>query len=98
GGTLFIAGSSSRLYAVDPATGTDRWPNVTTGSMHGNMALANGLIFLNLGSTGLRILDETNGSTLRTIVPASAGAANSGPAVSNGFIYWLSGNFINAWS
>ncbi len=97
GGTLFIFGSGSRLYAVDPATGTDRWPSVTTGSAHGNMAIANGLIFLNMGS-GLQIRDETNGSLLRTLTPANSGAANSGLAVSNGFIYWLSGSYINAWS
>ncbi len=98
GGTLFIAGSSSRIFAVDPATGTDRWPAVTEGSMHGNMAIANGLIFVNLGTTGLRVLNESNGSTIRTIVPANVGSANSGPAVSNGFVYWQSGSYMNAWS
>ena len=98
GGTLFIAGSGGRLYAVDPATGNDRWPSVTPGTMRGNMAVANGLIFVNVGASGLKILSETNGATLRTIVPASAGSANSGVAVSNGFIYWLSGSYINAWS
>jgi hypothetical protein len=98
GGTLFIGGSSNRIFAVDPATGADRWPAVTLSAMHGNMAIANGLIFVNTGTSGLRILRESDGSTLRTLVPASAGSSNSGVAVSNGFIYWLSGSFINAWS
>ncbi|MFL5732779.1 MAG: PQQ-binding-like beta-propeller repeat protein, partial [Chloroflexia bacterium] len=97
GGTLFIAGGS-RIMAVDPATGTDRWPGVTVGTMHGNMALANHLIFANAGSAGMRILDESTGSIVRTIIPSGAGSANSGIAVSNGFIYWLSGSFLNAWS
>ncbi|MFL5733817.1 MAG: S-layer homology domain-containing protein [Chloroflexia bacterium] len=97
GGTVFIYGNS-RIYAVDPATGTDRWPSVSAGTMHGNMAIANGLIFANMGTGGLRIMDETNGSTLRTLSPTGAGSANSGLAVSNGFIYWLSGSYINAWS
>ncbi len=96
GGTLFIVGGG-RLYAVDPATGTDRWPSVSPGTMHGNMAIANHLIFANTGASGLKILDENNGSVLRTIAPPSAGSANSGLAVSNGFIYWLSGSYINAW-
>src|SRR5689334_18765149 len=97
GGTLFIGGSSSRIFAVDPATGADRWPAVTVGTMHGSMAIANGLIFVNTGSGGLRILDETNGSSLRTLSPTGAGSANSGPVVSNGYIYWLAGSYINAW-
>jgi outer membrane protein assembly factor BamB len=98
GGTLFIIGSSSRLFAVDPATGTDRWPSVVNSGLHGNMAVANGLIYLNQGTAGLKIVDETNGSGLRTIVPPSAGSTNSGVAVANGFIYWLSGAYLNAWS
>lgn len=98
GGTLFIAGSSSRIFAVDPATGTDRWPAITVGTMHGNMALANGMLFVNTGTTGVKIYSESSGALLRTLTPANAGAANSGLAVSNGFIYWLSGSYINAWS
>ncbi|MEO8286876.1 MAG: S-layer homology domain-containing protein [Chloroflexota bacterium] len=98
GGTLFILGSGSRLYAVDPATGVDRWPSVTVGSTHGNIAIANGLIFINNGTGGLRILDETNGALLRTITPSAPGAANSGVAVSHGFVYWLTAGTLNAWS
>ncbi len=96
GGTLFIVNSS--IYAVDPANGNLRWGPITIGSSHGNIAIANGLIFVNLGSSGLRILDETNGSTLRTLPPNNPGSANSGVAVSHGFIYWLSGSYVNAWS
>jgi hypothetical protein len=97
GGTLFISGGSS-LFAVDPATNANRWSPVTVGTMHGNMAIANGLIYMNTGTTGLKIYNESTGALLRTIVPASAGSANSGVVVSHGFVYWLSGSFINAWS
>jgi hypothetical protein len=99
GGTLFIFGGSSTLYAVDPATGVDRWSPVSVGSAaHANMALANGLIFINLGTNGLQIRSEANGSLLRTLPPSHPGATNSGVAVSHGFIYWLSGQYLNAWS
>ncbi|HMA36041.1 MAG TPA: PQQ-binding-like beta-propeller repeat protein [Chloroflexia bacterium] len=100
GGTLFIYGGSSHLYAVDPATGANRWTTnpITVGAAHGNMAIANGLIFLNAGNGGLQIRSEADGSLLRTLAPANAGAANSGLAVANGFIYWLSGSYMNAWS
>ena len=98
GGTLFIAGSLGRLFAVDPRTGDDRWPAVTVGTMHGNLAVANGLIYANLGPSGVQILDETTGQPLRTIVPPGAGNANGGIVVANGFVYWESGAYLNAWS
>ena len=60
---LGVAGCQQVGLAVDPATGADRWPSVAPGTAHGNMAIANGLIFVNVGS-GLRILNEANGSTL----------------------------------
>ncbi len=98
GGTLYIVGSNHQLFAVDPATGHDRWGPVTIGTVHGNMALANGLLFLNAGSGGLQVLDAASGKLLRTLQPAHAGAANSGLAVAHGFLYWLSGSYLNAWS
>ncbi len=96
GGTLFIQGGGDRLYAVDPATGKDRWPDVGVGGQD-NMAVANGVIYIN-EEGALKVLDERNGSLLRTITPARSGASNSGVAISNGVVYWLSGNYLNAWS
>ncbi len=96
GGTLFIAGSSN-LYAVDPATGNNRWSPVPLGNVRGNMAIANGLIFTNENGR-VDVRNESNGAVLTTLVPANAGGNNSGPVVSNGFVYFLSGSYINAWS
>jgi outer membrane protein assembly factor BamB len=96
GGTLFIVGSDARLYAVNPATGNNRWPDVEANG-RGNMALANGLMYLNDNGV-LRILDEQDGHTLRAIIPDEQGASNSGVAVAGGFIYWVSGSHLNAWS
>jgi outer membrane protein assembly factor BamB len=96
GGTLFIVGASARLYAVNPATGNNRWPDVEANG-RGNMAVANGLNFLNDNGV-LRILDEKNGNLLRVIIPDHQGDSNSGVAVAHGFIYWLSGGYLNAWS
>ena len=97
GGTLFIAGGGARLYAVDPATGADRRPDTSSGDAYGNMAIANGLIFLNNGGN-LDIRDEHTGNLLRTLNPTHSGGSQSGVAVANGFIYWLSGGYLNAWS
>lgn len=101
GGTLIIGGQSgveSTLYAVDPATGAIRWGPVQLAEFHGNVAIANGLIFVNAGRDGVRVLDEATGAILRTIVPDRVGVAFSGIAVAHGFVYWLSGAYLNAWS
>jgi hypothetical protein len=96
GGTLFVMGESARLYAVNPTTSNNRWPDVEANG-RGNMAVANGLIFLNDNGV-LRILDEKNGALLRVIIPDHQGDSNSGVALAHGFIYWLSGSYLNAWS
>lgn len=96
GGTLFVA-NASRLYAFNPNDGTDRWPFITVSGMHGNMAVANGLLFLNV-SGNLQIRDVTNSTLLRTLTPTSSGSSYTGPVVSHGFVYWLSGGWLNAWS
>ncbi|HEX8599946.1 MAG TPA: PQQ-binding-like beta-propeller repeat protein [Chloroflexia bacterium] len=101
GGTLFFEGYKDQgnwLYAVDPATGTDRWtpvplPNYTLG----NMAIANGIIFLNLNGV-LHVYDEHTGTLLRAVEPEDAGPSWTGPAVAHGFVYWTSGAYLNAWS
>jgi outer membrane protein assembly factor BamB len=101
GGTLFIVGTdpggSPELHAVDPATGNDRWARASIGQLGGNMAIANGLIFLNTGPTGLKILDETTGKTIQAFTPPGAGSIYSGVAVAGGRVYWISGQFLNAW-
>ena len=98
GGTL-VVNAEGWLYELDPATGADRLPRVGTGATeYQNLALANGLIFLNTGSGGLQIWDLASGVLLRTLMPAHAGDTYTGVAVANGFVYWVSGQYLNAWS
>ncbi len=58
GGTLFAEGGGAQVYALDPATGANRWAagSVTAGYA-GNLAVANGLLFINTGSS-LQIRSE----------------------------------------
>ncbi|HEX8217910.1 MAG TPA: PQQ-binding-like beta-propeller repeat protein [Chloroflexia bacterium] len=98
GGTLFLTGREGLLYAVDPATGADVRPPMEVGQLHGNLAIANGLIFADAGDEGLSIYSVADGRRLRTLMPANAAQGYSGVAVSRGFIYWVSGGYLNAWS
>jgi outer membrane protein assembly factor BamB len=101
GGTLFFIGYKDKgnwLYAVDPATGADRWtPSPLPSFTIGSMAIANGLVFLNQNGV-LRVYDEHTGTLLRSIEPQDAGRSWTGPTVSHGFVYWTSGAYLNAWS
>lgn len=98
GGTLFFMDGLGALHGVDPGTGEDRWNPVKVGNARGNMAIANGMVFLNVGADGLRIYSEKDGSLLASYVPEHSGKAFSGVAVSHGYVYWLSGQYLNAWS
>ena len=99
GGTLFFIDGGGQLYAVDPATGADRWPPVTVGAAHGNMAVANGLIFSTPARPAWRHLrrDQRAACCAHCSRP-TPGQAYSGVAVANGFVYWMSGAYLNAWS
>jgi outer membrane protein assembly factor BamB len=96
GGTLFVP-TTNNIYALNPDNGTDRWPAISVSGLHGNIALANGLMFMNVAGN-LQVRDRANGSLLRTITPTTGGSTYTGPVVSHGFVYWLSGAWLNAWS
>ncbi len=105
GGTLFFGGfdgdhytgGNGLLYAVDPATGADRWPPFRVGNMAGNVAIANSLIFMNAGTGGVAVLDEQNGTLLTVLRPANPGVTFSGVSVTGGAVYWKSGSILNVW-
>jgi outer membrane protein assembly factor BamB len=98
GGTLFISGDKGRIFAVDPATGADRWAPVTLETAYANMALANGLLFVASAAGKVFVVEAASGRILRQLTPANAGRSFSGIAVAGDAIYWLSGATLNAWS
>lgn len=94
--TFWFGGDNGRLFAVDPATGADRFPASTVGFMNGNIALAGELVVAN--STGrAMVLEAATGRLLRALEPANTGRSFSGIAVAGGSLYWLSGEYLNAW-
>jgi outer membrane protein assembly factor BamB len=95
GGTLIFS-FGGRLRGVDPANGSQRWFSDFHGATAGNIAVANGLVYVNNVGT-LKIVNERDGTLLRSITPPLSGSSLGGPVVSNGMIYWSSGAYINAW-
>ena len=88
----------TQIHALDPETGQRVWPGATpVASAQNNIAVAGRLVFVNTGTTGLVILDETTGAVLKTIVPPNAGPAVSGVTVAEGTVFWVSGGYLNAW-
>lgn len=97
GGTLFIVGDNGVIYGVDPATGADRWPPAAVGFANGNIALANGLVFMGSGNGAVTILDAATGRPLRILAPPTPGPTFSGVIVANGMIYAMAGPDLNGW-
>jgi outer membrane protein assembly factor BamB len=97
GGTLFIAGRSGLVLAVDPATGADRWAPVTVQTGHGNLAVANGLLFFPSAGGEVFVLESATGRILRQLTPTNGGPTYSGVALAGDLIYWLSGSTLQAW-
>jgi outer membrane protein assembly factor BamB len=96
GGTLYVVGDNGLVFALDPATGADRWPPVAAGFTNGNLAAANGLVFLASGGNGV-VLDAGTGALLRYLAVESPGRSFSGIVVARGMVYWMSGPYLNAW-
>jgi outer membrane protein assembly factor BamB len=97
GGTLFIAGDNAVLYGVDPATGGDRWPPIAVGFGNGNLAVANGLVFMGAGHGAVAVIDAETGVILRVLYPETPELTYSGVVLSRGILYWTSGPYLNAW-
>jgi outer membrane protein assembly factor BamB len=96
-GTLWFAGDNGVLFAVDAQTGADRFPPAAVGFMNGNVALAGDLVLAPSGGRVV-VLEAATGRILRVLEPGGAGRSFSGVAVAAGSVYWLSGEYLNAWS
>jgi outer membrane protein assembly factor BamB len=96
GGTLLVTGDEGMLYGVDPADGQDRWPPLSLGTSHGNLAVTNGLVFANVAGR-VAILESATGRVLRVLDPGVAGGAFSGVVVAQGKILWMAGPTLQAW-
>jgi outer membrane protein assembly factor BamB len=96
GGTLLVTGNEGVLYGVDPADGQDRWPPLSLGTSHGNLAVANGLVFANVAGR-VAVLESATGRVLRVLDPGVDGGAFSGVVVAQGKVIWMAGPTLQAW-
>jgi outer membrane protein assembly factor BamB len=96
GGTLLVTGDEGVLYGVDPSDGQDRWPPLALGTSHGNLAVANGLVFANVAGR-VAVLESATGRVLRVLDPGVGGGAFSGVVVAQGKVIWMAGPTLQAW-
>ncbi len=95
-GGILVIGTRQGTFGLNPTDGSGIWVQPPFGELHGSFAIANGLIFANTDNY-LVILDASTGEMVRTITPPNSGVTFSGPAISAGTVYWMSGAFLNAW-
>ena len=98
GGTLFVVGDNGLLFALDPATGGDRWPPVAVGFANGNVAVANGLVYTGGGTGFVPVIAADSGTILTVLAPQTPSKTFSGAVVSGGIVYCVAGPYLNAWS
>jgi outer membrane protein assembly factor BamB len=98
GGTLFVVGDNGLLFGLDPATGADRWPPVAVGFTNGNVAVANGLVYLGGGTGFVPVVAADSGTILTVLAPQTPSKTFSGAVVSGGIVYATAGPYLNAWS
>ena len=63
GGTIYIGGLDSNLYALDASNGNIRWKFKTRGPIRSNVLIENDNLFLNGGDGNLYCLDKNSGKT-----------------------------------
>jgi outer membrane protein assembly factor BamB len=96
-GTLIVGGAGGRVFAFDATTGAARWSPVTVGLGFSNLAVTNGLVFVNSGARGVRVLSVLNGRLVTTLVPDNAGPTYSGVTIAHDQVYWVAGGYLNVW-
>jgi len=100
--------SSSRVYALDEATGVQLWQSASLTSLSSPLTIDNGKLYVGSSSGYAYCLNATTGAKLWENQITSTGQVTSGPVVSNGKAYFgTTDNFIfalhadtglNAWS
>lgn len=106
GNTVYVASLDSGLYAIDLSTGKAKWTFGTFGSIRSTVCIEQNQLFLLGGDTYLYCLNKNTGAELwrfRTFNGYMgdrrydwADYYHSSPVISNGIVYFGSGNTLYA--
>lgn len=85
GDTVYFGSHDARLYALDTATGKQRWQFRTGGAVSSSPAVVGGTVYFGSGDGRLYALDGASGTKLWEF--ATGGKIMASPAVAKGVIY-----------
>ena len=80
---MYVGSDDQNVYALNASTGAKLWSYATGGSVFSSPAVANGVVYVELGSGGVRALKASTGKLLWTYSTYGL----SSPAVANGVVY-----------
>jgi len=82
-----VIGSREQIYAVDGATGAQRWAFPATSSVH-NPVVANGIVYcVGFDSNAVYALEAMSGQQIWTYTPSDRVTYDAVPVIANGILY-----------
>lgn len=84
-GVVYIGSSDSKVYALDAATGAERWSYQTANIVRSSPAVADGVVYVGSKDFTVYALDATTGE--KRWATKTGGVIESDPAVAGGVVY-----------
>ena len=86
-GVVYVGSEDGRLYALDAATGQEKWSLKTDGEVYSSPAVAGGMVYVGSGDGRLDALDAETGQEKWSF--KTDGEVYSSPAVAGGVVYFV---------
>ena len=85
-GVVYVGGTDGEVYALDAATGDERWRIRTLGAVYWSPAVADGVVYVGSASATLYALDAATGDE-RWVLHWTQDPRVSSPAVVDDVVY-----------
>jgi outer membrane protein assembly factor BamB len=85
GGVVYIGSMDQNLYAIDAATGAERWRHAAGGAVSSSPAVADGVVYFGCNDGRLYAIDAVSGERRWTF--QTGAIIHSSPAVDRGVVY-----------